>query len=524
MSTFTATRGGRRMLLSALALVTALTMTGCSSAAAPEPGASSSGSAAAPVEEKDLSIAAVSAPNSLDPAQLVDGQQMFVWSSILDTLLRKDPDTGKIIPGAAESWTYNADGTELTLTLRDGMTFSTGDPVTADAVAKTILRSKATPGNVQSRLSAVADVTAPDESTVVVTFSTFDPQFLDNLSSGVGAIGDPATMDTPRTATDPVGSGPFTLDTTKTVPGSSYVLTKRDDYWDAANVPFRTLTVKVIQDPTASFNGLQSGELNAATIQAQMVGQFNADQWHITTNEATAIGYLNILDRAGEKWPALGNKDVRQAINMAIDREGILTGLYSGVGKLTEQVVSPYGAIYDESLNKTYAYDIDKAKKLVADAGFAGESFQIPSTFLTTTIEPVLTQAFSDIGLTLEWVTVPPQQAQGAARSGDYGLYYQIVGFNSDTADLATIFGKEGTANPRGFTDAKLDELFGVIDSTVDFDDALPAYKELNEYVVDQALVVPINYIGATWASGDGISYIGKANTLSTYRLFTVTD
>ncbi|WP_404429889.1 ABC transporter substrate-binding protein [Microbacterium lacus] len=508
-----------RLALPAMALAAVLALAGCSTSS--EPATTES---AAPVEERDLAVAAVSAPNSLDPAQLVDGQQMFVWSSILDTLLRKDPQTGEVLPGAAEAWEYNEDGTELTLTLREGMTFSTGDPVNAEAVAATLLRSKETPGNVQSRLASVEDVVATDDLTVTVTFTSFDPQFVDNLSAGPGAIGDPATIGEARTTTDPVGSGPFTLDVAKTVPGSSYVLVKRDDYWDAENVPFKTLTVKVIQDPTASFNALQSGELNAATVQTQMAGQLNTDDWNLTVNEATAVAYLNILDRGGEKWPALGDKRVRQALNMAIDREGILKGLFSGVGSVTEQIVSPFGAIFDESLNGTYEYDPEAAKELIEEAGYAGETFQIPSTFLTTTIEPILTQSFADIGLTLEWVTVPPQQAQGAARSGDFGLYYQIVGFNSDTADLATVFAAEGTANPRGFTDPTLDKLFEEVNTTVNFDEALPAYQELNEYVVDEAFIVPVIYVGSTWATGDGITYVGKANTLSTVRLFTVTE
>lgn len=509
----------RLAIIPAALLAAALAFSGCSGSAEP-----ASNGSTAPVEEKDLSVAAVSAPNSLDPAQVVDGQQMFVWSSILDTLLRKDPQTGDLLPGAAESWEYNEDGTELTLKLREGMTFSSGDPVTADAVAQTLLRSKATPGSVQSRLAAVENVVASDDLTVVVSFSQFDPQFVDNLAQGPGVIGDPATMDEERTATDPVGSGPFTLDVEKTVPGSTYVLTKRDDYWDADNVPFKTLTVKVLQDPTASFNALQSGEINAATVQSQLVGQLNSDQFTITENDAVAVAYLNILDRAGETWPALGDKRVRQAINLAIDREGMLKGLFSGKGMVTTQLVSPYGAIYDESLNKAYEYDPEAGKKLVEEAGYAGETFKIPSTFLSTTVEPVLSQAFSDIGLSLEWVAVPPQQAQAAARSGEYGLYYQILGFNSDSADLATTFGAAGFGNPRGYTDPTLDELFGEVASTVDFDAALPAYQELNEYVVDEAFVAPIVDIGATWATGDGISYVGKANTLSTIRQFAVTE
>jgi len=514
------TRRSRRLTaLGATVLAASLLLTSCAGSSEAAPSES-----AAPIEEKDLAVAAVSAPNSLDPAQLVDGQQMFVCSAILDTLLRKDPTTAEILPGAAETWEYNEDGTELTLKLREGMTFSTGDPVDAAAVVATLLRSKETPGNVQSRLAAVDDVVASDDSTVVISFSSFDPQFLDNLSSGLGAIGDPATLAEERTATDPVGSGPFTLDTAKTVPGSTYVLTKRDDYWDAENVPFKTLTVKVIQDPTASFNALQSGELNAATVQSQVVGQLNPDEWNITVNDAVAAAFLNVLDRGGEKWPALGDVRVRQAINMSIDRESMLEALFSGVGIATEQLASPFGAIYDESLNGTYEYDPEAGKELVEEAGFAGETLQIPSTFLTTTIEPALSQAFSDIGLNLEWVTVPPQQAQGAARSGDYGLYYQILGFNSDTADLATTFAVDGVGNPRGYTDETLDGLWSEINSTVAFEDALPAYQELNEYVVDQAFVAPVVFIGATWATGDGITYVGKANTLSTYRLFSVTD
>ena len=301
----------RRVALPAALLITALIATGCAAGSEPAPDDSSSA-----IAEKDLALAAVSAPNSLDPAQLVDGQQMFVWSSILDTLLRKDPGTGEILPGAAEKWEYNEDGTELTLTLRDGMTFSSGDPVDAAAVVATLQRSQATPGAVQSRLAAMTGVVAKDDKTVVISFSSFDPQFVDNLAQGPGAIGDPATMDAERTATDPIGSGPFTLDVEKTVPGSSYVLVKRDDYWDAENVPFKSLTVKVLQDPTASLNALQAGELNAATVQSQVVSQLDADKFTITVNDAVAVGYLNILDRAGAKFPALGDVKVLSLIHI----------------------------------------------------------------------------------------------------------------------------------------------------------------------------------------------------------------
>jgi peptide/nickel transport system substrate-binding protein len=501
--------------LGALA-VAALVLAGCTGDTAPS--ASSSGEASGPAP--DLKIAAVSAPNSLDPAQLVDGQQMYVWSSIYDTLLARDSATGELIPNAAESWEYNEDGTELTLKLVEGMTFSDGDPVTAESVAATMLRSKNTPGIVQPRYSLVSDVTAEDDLTVKVSFTTYDPQFLYLLALGAGAIGDADTLDDPAIATNPVGSGPYTLDVASTVPGTTYVLNKREDYWNADAYPFPSVTVRVLQDPTAAFNALQAGEINAGTVQSQVAPQLDQSKFTVTDVEAQAVAYIDILDRAGDTFPALGDQMVRQAINHAIDREGVLNGIYSGIGKVTQQVFNPAGEIYDEALNETYEYDPEKGKAMVEEAGYAGETFKIPSTFLTTSMEPTLSQAFSDIGLNLEWVAVPPQQAQSALQSGEYGLTFQITGFNSDPADAFTHYSVNGDRNPQHYTDSTLEELFGTINSTVEFSDAVPTYKELNEYAIDQAWEAPIVFIGGKWATADGITVVNYGGAPTTVRTF----
>jgi len=506
----------RRRGAAALALLAAstLVLTGCTSDAA-EP-ATGGGAAAAP----DLKVAAVSAPNSLDPAQLVDGQQMLVWGSVLDTLLARDSATGELVPNAAESWEYNEDGTELTLKLREGMTFSDGDPVTAESVAATMLRSKNTPGIVQPRYGLVSDVVAEDDLTVKVSFTAYDPQFVWLLALGAGAVGDAETLDDPATATDPVGSGPYTLDTAASVPGTSYVLKKRDDYWNADAYPFPSVTVRVLQDPTAAFNALQAGEINAGTVQAQVSSQLDASRFTVTDTNVQAVGYIGILDRAGTTNPALGDVRVRQAINYALDREGIVEGIYAGVGQPTEQIFNPAGEVYDESLNDTYAYDPEKGKALVEEAGYTGTTFKIPSTFLTTTIESTLSQAFTDIGLGLEWVAVPPQQAQSALQSGEFGLNYQITGFNSDPADAFTHYGVDGDRNPQHFTDPTLDGLFATLNSTVDFEAAVPTYQELNAYAVEQAWEAPILFVGGKWATADGISIVNYGGAPATVRTF----
>jgi len=503
-----------RTVVTAAAVAAALLLTGCSGTA--ETSKTEGPAKTAPA----ISIASTSAPNSLDPAQLVDGAQVFVWGSIYDTLLARDPKTAEVIPNAAESWKYNAEGTELTFTLHKGMTFSNGHAVNADAVAKTMLRTKSTPGIVQPKYAQVTDVTAVDDLTVKVTFSKFDPQFIFNMSLGAGAIADPATFSDPALATNPVGSGPYTLDTAGTVAGTTYVLKKRADYWNSKAFPYPTATIRVLADATAVFNAVQAGEVNAASVQQQLVGQLDKSKFTVTELKAQAIGFLNIMDRGGQKFPALGDQRVRQAINYAIDRQGILKGIYAGVGLVTDQVFNPAGAVNDKSLDGTYPYDPKKGKKLVEEAGYAGETFKIPSTFLTTQVEPTLTQAFADIGLKLEWVPVPPQQAQSVLQSGEYGLTFQLTGYNSDPADAFYHFDPNGYGNPFHYTNDTLKGFFDKIDSTVNFKDVVPTYKKLNEYAVEQAYEAPVLFIGGNWVTSDGIKYIAYGGAPLTLRNF----
>ncbi|XVQ07285.1 ABC transporter substrate-binding protein [Spirillospora sp. CA-255316] len=473
--------------------------------------------------DRSLAVAIVSAPNSFDPAQLADGQQSMVWGALFDNLVYRENKTGEIKPNAAESWTYSKDGKTLTFKLRDGMTFSSGDPVTAETVAGTMMRTKQTPGLQQSKFEAVTSVTASDARTVVVKFSHHVPWFLPALANAVGVIGDPETLTAERTTTNPVGSGPYVLDTAATVPGTTYVLKRREDYWNVRAYPFKSLTVRVFQDSTAAYNALQAGEINAATVRAQQLPALkSAGGFAFSSIDAQAVALLNIFDRSGEKFPPLGDVRVRRAINHAIDRRGILTSLLGGSGKVTEQIFSPYGPIYDESLNSTYGYDVAKAKQLMADAGYAkGFALQIPSTFTTTAFEPTITQQLGAIGIRLQWVQVPPQQVDATMRSGKYGIAFQVIGFGSDQGDSLNYFETTGFSNPGRYTDATLDRLTAKVDSTVDFQAAVPTYKEINKYAVEQALLAPIVFTGTTWVTRDGVKFLDDGhNGIQTVRLF----
>ena len=470
-----------------------------------------------------LALSILGTPNSFDPAQLIEGQQTYVWDSIFDTLLLQD-NKGELHPGAAQSWSYAKDGRTLTLKIRQGMKFSSGDPVDANAVKATLERIRSTPGQSQLSLASVSAVEAPDASTVVIKLKQPDASLLGALSTSPGVIGDPKTMTNKSTALNPVGSGPYTLDTKATVNGSVYVLKRRDDYWNKKAYPFRTVKIRVITDPTASANALKAGETNAGTADVSQLPALKAAGFRITHVKATAGAFLVLADRAGTKLKPLGDLRVRKAINMAFDRQKIVTQVLRGSGKATDQLFNPQSGAYDETLNKLYPYDVAGAKKLLAEAGYPnGFSVTLPSLVFTKSFEPIFTQALADIGIKATWEPVPAQQTASAVASGKYPMFLLVEGLASDAIMTRSFYTPTGFRNVFRTTDPKLTGLLGRAARELDPAKAAGIYREINEFGVENAWLAPVFYLGSDWATKKGITYLGDgSSTMSTMRQFGV--
>ncbi|MEU3619521.1 ABC transporter substrate-binding protein [Streptomyces sp. NPDC006872] len=470
---------------------------------------------------KTLALAIQSTPNSFDPAQINDGQAAYVWSALYDTLLYTD-NKGELKPNAAESWNYSADGLTLTLKLHPGMKFSSGAAVNAAAVKATLDRTMATPGSTQSLLASIKSVEAPDAATVVIHLEQRDGSLLSSLSMSAGAIGDPATMSAKSTALNPVGSGPYVLDKSS-VTGSTYVLKRRDDYWNVKAYPFRTVTVKVIQDPTASSNALRAGQINAGSADPQNSAQLKAAGYGISPLRATAVANLVIADRAGSVLKPLGDTRVRQAINMAFDRAKIAKQLLKGAAQPTLQVFNPASGAYDAALEKTYPFDPAAAKKLLSEAGYPnGFSVTMPGFVYTKAFEPTVTQALDDIGIKVKWTPVPAQNNFSAISSKKYPLILFLDGLSPSAREATNNFAPSGYLNPFASTDPALTKLLDQAEGELDPAKSADAYKKVNDFVVKNAWDAPIAYLGNSWAT-KGVEYLGDgSNTFSTIRAFGV--
>lgn len=511
----------RSGIATSVAAAVLLALTACSGSTGQEEATSGS---TGTLSTATLALAVSAAPASLDPAQLQEGQQTYVWGSVFDTLLLVDND-GKLKPNAAESWDVSEDGLTLSLTMRDGLTFSNGDPVTAKDVAGTLERTRTTPGQQQGKFSSVASIEAPDDKSVVLKLSQRDPSLPTNLALGAGVIGDPETLNDETTALNPTGSGPYTLDQSATVAGTTYVLNRRDDYWNAQAFPFKTLTVRVIQDRTAVFNALQAGELDAGNVEVQQVQQIEAAGFATKKVEATAVANLVLADREGTILKPLADERVRKAINMAFDREKLVQQVLRGSGKATVQIFNPKGDAYDAALDDTYKFDPASAKKLLEEAGYAdGFEVTMPSTVLSKNFEPLIAQPLADIGIKVNWEPVPPQNSAAAVASKKYPMLFFIDGLNVAPRELQNNFGETGFLNPFAATPPELDDLMAKVGLEADEAKASELYKEINSVIVEEALTAPLFYIGTNWATTDGIEYLGDgSNTQSSIRAFGVT-
>ncbi|WP_105567844.1 ABC transporter substrate-binding protein [Microbacterium halophytorum] len=501
----------RAYLSIAVAASAALALSACAGSDSSE----ATGKAAA--VDLDMAFAVQSPPNSFDPAQLHDGQQRYIWGAIYDTLLRSDT-TGEVSPNAAENWEYSDDLKTLTLTLREGMTYSSGDPVTAADVAAVLERTRSTTGPQQNNLAAIESIDAPDDRTLVLNLSHPDANLLVALSYGSGVVADPDAITSEEEALDPIGSGPYAIDEERTAEATSYVLERRDDHWNAEAYPFQTITVRVIQDSTAQFNALMAGEIDAATIQGTLTEQAEGADLELTPVDGVSTGAIILADRHGEVAEPLADVRVRQAINHALDSEGIIDGILAGQGESTSQLFNKTSPAFVEELDDRYDYDPEEARRLLAEAGYEdGFSLTMPENYMVMPMQPSITQALKDVGITVDWEPVPPQQS---GQTTNWGMYFNFGGAAAPSRVAALYYSPDGSQNPFKTDDETLAGMLAELQAEADPEAANEIHREMNEYVVEQAWFAPMFQQTVVWATTDKVSYVGDSSSIQDVQEF----
>ncbi len=328
--------------------------------------------AAAPAGQLTYALHVTVPPTWLDPAETQGLITPFmVLYALHDAMVKPMP--GKLqAPCLAESWSVSADNLTHEFVLRNGVKFHNGEPVTAEDVKFSFERYRGAAHELMK--SQVAEIETPDAAHVRFKLKKPWPDFLTFYSSASGAgwivpkkyiekVGDDGFKKAP------IGAGPYKF--VSFTPGLELVLEAFDDYWrKPPNV--KRLVMKVIPDESTRLAALQRGEVDIAYSIRGELAQEILKQPGLSLKPVVLQGpnWLYFPEQWDPKSP-WHDLRVRQAANLAIDRDGMNNALFLGYCKVTNNAVVPYTFEYYWQ-PPAAVYDPEKAKKLMAEAGFAG--------------------------------------------------------------------------------------------------------------------------------------------------------
>lgn len=348
--------------------------------------------------DKDLSVGFVAEPTNLDFTK-TDGAAIpqALLYNVYEGLVKLDQE-GEIVPALAKSWEVSEDRKTYTFELQDGVTFSNGEPFTADDAKFSIERVKTDwTVSLKAAMDVVDSVEVVSPTELEVTLKQPSNGWLYRMTTRIGAMFSESGVD--DLANEAVGTGPYQVDTWTR--GDSISLVRNDDYWGEEPY-FETATLKYFKDPTALNNALLTGTINViATVQTpESLDQFE-DNPDYQVIEGLTNGEVVLSFNNGEG--PLQDKRVRQAVRHAIDHQALLDTCWAGRGTLIGSMVPPTDPWY-EDLTGLYPYDLDKAKALLQESGQAGETLRlrIPTLPYAVSCGTVVKSQLEQAGFTVE--------------------------------------------------------------------------------------------------------------------------
>ncbi|MEV8230576.1 ABC transporter substrate-binding protein [Streptomyces sp. NPDC079167] len=443
--------------------------------------------------------------------QISAGHTGLEWRPVYDTLLRTQSD-GTVTPNAAEKYSYNDDKTLLTLKLREGMKFTDGAPVDAKAAKLSLEGFRDGGGSDSLRLGGVK-VRVVDDLTLTLTLPAANPALISYLGGSSGQLVSPASMDSPTLATKPVGSGPYVLNTRETVTGSKLVFNRNPDYWNPGDFAYDKLEFLVMADETAQLNALSTGQIDGAEISLGSIERAKSSGLHVKSFQNLWSG-LFFLDRAGAKIPALGDVRVRKAINMVFDRPAIAEGIWNGNGKANSQTYGPPSVAYQEDLLKYYPYDIEAARKLMKEAGYAdGFSVVLPEVdHYNDEYSAIAVQQLAELNIRAKVVSVPRQESIPRILGGEFPMFVYKMPVNPEAEQVSNVLGPKGAFNPYHSADPGLTKLLEKW-KVADGDEAADIYKQINRFLVENAWFAPFGNPDSPWAFNGSTTITGTLGT-----------
>lgn len=540
------------IILTSLILVLAIIFTGCSSPS--NEGKDPAGNNQTAGGKKILRSNNSSEPGSLDPALAQGTHESWILENVFEGLMTFD-ENGELVPGMAESYEISEDGLTYTFKIRDGVTWSNGDPVTAEDFEYTwkraldpelaadyahilyYIKGAQAYNSGEGSRDDVA-VKALDEKTLEVTLEAPTAYFLELTAFYTYfPVNKNVVESNPDWAKDPethVSNGPFKL--VRWDHNAKIVLEKNESYYNADKIKLDGIELDIIEDQNTAWQKYEGGEYHILVdVPTSVVAQLKA-QNDPQLNIGNQIGtyYYNV----NPDVKPFNNAKVRQALSMAIDREIITENITQG-GQIPAEGVVPYG-LKDENGNEfrdgvgsLVEYDPDKAKQLfeegLAEEGMTLEEFnsgQFVILYNTSESHKKIAQAVQEmwrttLGIEIGLENVEFQVKLDREKAGDYQISRGgWIGDYMDPMTILDLWWSESAFNDVKYNNEEYDKLIAESKATDDQNIRMENLRNAEKMIMEDMAVIPIYFYTQPYVVKEnvsGITYVPVRYPMITY-------
>ncbi|TDD51658.1 ABC transporter substrate-binding protein [Saccharopolyspora elongata] len=449
-----------------------------------------------------LRVAWRSNPSSLDPQRGNSGSDHAILYTMYDTLVSFDPKTLEPAPGLAESWNQD-DPTALVLHLRPDVRFHDGTPVDAQAVKYNIERAKGPKSNIKSDVAAVTGVDVLDARTVRLNLARPDSSLLLTLADRAGMLVSPTAAEREGDAFErnPVGAGPWKFVEWRY--GQLVRVERFPGYWQRGLPHLDSIDFTIMKDGSTAVNALRSGQQDMVfNPPPQDVGLLSAAKG---TKVAAGPQLYQLIIYLDLSAPVFRDQRVREALNLALDREQILKVTQFGQGEPGWTPLPSDHWAFPKSAVPTYPHDPDRARRLLADAGHA-DGLRFP---LLTYPDPVnvrlaevLKYQLGKVGVQID--LIPTELTQASSEFFNERKYPALLSAWTGRPDpgltYKLMFTERGYYNAGHVATPGIDEALNAANSTADLAQRSEKLGAVARIVADQSLFVPLIFPDAVAA------------------------
>ncbi len=506
---------------------------------------------AAPVAAEDFKWAGTTDPQTMDPHAVNSAPVLGFLNNVYEGLVRRGQDMS-IEPALATSWEPIGDGEGWRFHLREGVTFHDGSTFDAEDVLFSYERASNEVSDTRSWFAPVSEVKMVDANTIDILTKAPNPIFPDSIANwmivdkGWAEANNAALPDKENgnyATLNANGTGAFMV--TEREPGLRTQLKPFGGWWDEATHNITVAEFTPIQNPATAVAALLSGEvdmINPVPIQdaARLQGQDGVQVIQGIEARVIMLGFAQESDvlkygaDAGKPNP-FKDARVREAVSKAVNVDAILKTIMRGNAEPASQLVSPAMRGYSSANMDRPAYDVDGAKALLAEAGYAdGFSFGLKcpnNRYLNDeAVCQAVTSMLAKVGIDAQLDAMPVSNYWPELRADNFDMY--LLGWSPGTFDaehpirfLAHTPNSEkklGSWNFGGYSNAKIDEMLPMIQSEIDDGKRQMMLDESAAILQAETAYVPMYVQPLVWGTRDNVTLTQRPDNFFILRWVNV--